>query len=220
MYNIFDDETKTLEEKNVAYLKIRQDEIDRLKRAYDFETIDGIRSIPVPCQEVNGDSCTGRVEYYLRGQCFISHCKSGNKEAAVECIRKAHSLMFISDMIWGYDAFISDISWLHNIGAHKEAWEEERRVDNFFKKNGLYPHLTPKDFHSLTEYFVWKQTIKKTENERLRKRAIRHEYYQLQEKLPELCPKSLSGYSRMKKIASKNYQKLMDSALSIGIKLS
>lgn len=146
MYNIFDDETKTLEEKNVAYLKIRQDEIDRLKRAYDFETIDGIRSIPVPCQEVNGDSCTGRVEYYLRGQCFISHCKSGNKEAAVECIRKAHSLMFISDMIWGYDAFISDISWLHNIGAHKEAWEEERRVDNFFKKNGLYPHLTPRIF--------------------------------------------------------------------------
>ena len=105
MYNIFDDETKTLEEKNVAYLKIRQDEIDRLKRAYDFETIDGIRSIPVPCQEVNGDSCTGRVEYYLRGQCFISHCKSGNKEAAVECIRKAHSLMFISEHDMGIRRF-------------------------------------------------------------------------------------------------------------------
>lgn len=218
-YNIFDDESVYLEEKNAAYLEIRENEIARLKNAYDFETVQGIRSIPVPCREVNGDSPTGRVEYYLRGKCFIGHCRAGHVQIAVECIRKAHSLMFVSDMIWKYDAYISGISWLHNIGAHKEAWEEEQRVDEHFKKEGFYPRFSLWDFSSPLKYFEWKKEIKKMEEERLRKRKLRHEYYLLQEKLPELCPKSLAGYSRMKNSNTKNYQKLTKIALQAGVQL-
>lgn len=73
--NIFDDESKTLEEKNASYSQIREQEVVRLKSFYDFSTVEGIKNIPVPCVEVNGDSPTGRVEYYLRGQCFSKYYK-------------------------------------------------------------------------------------------------------------------------------------------------
>ena len=62
---ILNDETKTLDERNAAYLAIRDEEVRRLNEAYDFNSIEGINSIYVPCREVNGDSVTGRVEYYL-----------------------------------------------------------------------------------------------------------------------------------------------------------
>ena len=215
-YNIFDDQTKTLEEKNAAYLQIREEEIRQLNRCYDFDSIQGIRSIPVPCQEVNGASSTGRVEYYLRGQCFARHRDAGNIDLAVECIKKAHELMFISDIIWSYDSFISDISWLHSIGKHDIAWEEEERVDRHFYTVGFYPKLTEKDFSDTDSFLSWKNTIEKMELERLRKRSFRHEYYWFQENLPDLCPKSLSGYSRMKNANSKNYQKLVYEAAKRG----
>lgn len=214
--NIFDDPTKSLEEKNAAYTAIRNEEVRKLNNAYDFDSIDGIRSIPVPCREVNGNSPTGRVEYYLRGQCFAKHRDAGNIDLAVECIKKAHQLMFVSDMIWGYDAFISSISWLHSVGRHSDANAEEEKVDEHFRKFGFYPNLTRKDFDDSESYLAWKKNIEDMERERIRKRELRHEYYWLQEHLPDLCPKSLSGYSRMKNTNSKNYQKLVNEAAKLG----
>ncbi len=219
-YNIFDDDSKTLEEKNAAYLKIREQEVIKLRNLYDFTTVEGIRAIPVPCKEVNGGSPTGRVEYYLRGECFMNYYKSKNIPLAVECVRKAHSLMFISDMIWKYDDYISRISCLHEIGAHKEAWEEENRVDAHFNIVDMYPRFSIRNFPGISAFFKWKRLIKSMENERIRKRSLRHEYYYLQEKLPDLCPKSLSGYSRMKSTNSKNYQKIVKQAELVGIKIS
>lgn len=216
---VLDNPHAPIEKKQAAYLAIREKEVMRLNATYDFNSIQGVRNIPVPCRKVNGDSPTGRVEYYLRGQCFAKHRDAGNIELAVECILKAHDLMFISDMIWDYDAFISDISWLHSVGKHNLAWKEEERVDAHFKKAGFYPKLTRKDFSSAKSFLAWKENVGQSESERLRKRAIRHEYYWLQEHLPELCPKSLSGYSRMKNTNSKNYQKLVVAAKKLGKQL-
>jgi len=212
---VLNDSIKSLDERNAAYTAIRGEEERRLNAAYDFTTVEGIEAIPVPCKEVNGGSATGRVEHYLRGACFMSHVKAGNADVAVACIRKAHDLMFISDMIWNYDAFISSVSWLHSIGKHDEAWEEERRIDGHFQKVGFYPKLTRRDFPNAKSYQAWKENIKRMESERLRRRDIRHEYYWVQEYLPLLCPKSISGYSRMKNANSKNYQKLVAEAAKL-----
>lgn len=46
------------------------------------------------------------------------------------------------------------------------------------------------------------------------------EYEWLEENLPELCPKSLAGYSRMKKACSKKYLELKGAALSLGMVLN
>ena len=125
---------KSLEAKNREYKTARDLEVERLNAAYDFNTIEGIRSIPVPCQEVNGNSSTGRVEYYLRGQCFAGHRDAGRFDLAAECIKKAHDLMLVSDMLWGYDSYMSSISWLHSVGRHGEARVEQARVDEHFAK--------------------------------------------------------------------------------------
>lgn len=218
--SVLDGQNVTIEDKQAAYLAMRDEEERILNEAYDFNSIQGINSIPVPCHEVNGDSSTGRVEYYLRGQCAKQHRDAGNIELAVECVLKAHDLMFVSDMIWGYDSFISDISWLHSIGKHDLAWKQEEKVDEHFKKVGFYAKLTKKDFSDTSSFLAWKENVEKSELERLRKRTIRHEYYWIQEKLPSLCPKSLSGYSRMKNSNSKNYQKLVEEAAKLGKHLS
>lgn len=45
------------------------------------------------------------------------------------------------------------------------------------------------------------------------------EYYWIYENLPDLAPKSLSGYTRMKNSNSKNYQKIVEEAKKIGHKI-
>lgn len=201
---------------NEEYLKIREQEWERLERFYDFNSVEGIRSIPVPCKEVNGGSPTGRVEYYLRGICFNNHLKNGRNDLALECLMKAQDLMYVSDMIWKYDDFISLVSYLHKIGLHDEARAEEQRVDNFFKKNSRVPKMKPWNFPSLSSFFAWKKNVKEQENEEERKRTLRHEYYWFQEFAPEICPKSISGYSRMKNLKSKKYLELAEFAKSKG----
>ena len=203
-------EPKTLEEKNKQYLDLRNREIQRLQKAYDFNSIDGIRRIPVPCREVNGDSPTGRVEYYLRGLCFREHWDGGRKDLAIECLKKSQELIYISDMIWQYDDFIRLVSVLYESGRHDEARAEEKRIELFFEKRGFYPKLTPKDFENISSYKSWKQNVENAEKERLRKKKLRHEYYYLQENFPDLCPKSMSGYSRVKNQNSKTYKEILE----------
>lgn len=295
---------KTLEEKNKEYLVARDLEVERLNAAYDFNTVEGIRNIPVPCREVNEDSVTGRVEYYLRGQCFAKHRDAGNIELAAECIKKAHDLMLISDMIWKYDSYMSSISWLHSVGKHEEARIEQARVDRHFSKetervhnfvigearnsanrldtdlvlvedsgvccslcakyrkrvyslsgqDGRFPRF-PDDFHidcglkpyphvfgvnepsfeydDLIAYsnrpFVddrtpeeverhtnWRTSLNETAEKQARTKQSRQEFFWIQENLPELCPKSLSGYSRMKNANSRAYQIIVEEAAKKG----
>lgn len=199
------------DEMNKNYLEMRDAEIRRLNKTYDFNSIDGVRSIPVPCKEVNPkDSPTGRVEYYLRSLCFSNHWNNGRKEVAIECLKKSQELMYVSDMIWSYDDFMKLVSYLHEFGLHDEARIEESKIETHFSKIGMYPKLTPKDFDSYKSYCAWKENIASVEAERLRKKQLRSEYYFLQEHFPDLCPKSISGYSRSKNSNSNAYQKILE----------
>lgn len=63
--------------------------------------------------------------------------------------------------------------------------------------------------------------------ERLEKKAKEKEsaynkeiYYLLKEKIPDIMPKSLSGFTRMKNINSKNYQAIVQAAQEIGIEIN
>ena len=62
---------------NLQYLTTQENEVLKLEQAYDFNSIEGIESIPVPAENINGNSPTGRVEYYLRGKCFLITGKQG-----------------------------------------------------------------------------------------------------------------------------------------------
>lgn len=194
---------------NEEYQIFRQGEWKRLEHFYDFNSIEGVRSIPVPCKEVNDpQSATGRVEYYLRCQCLKKHLDKKDYALVYECIKKAHQLMFISDMIWGYEAYISSISLLHNIGMHQEAREQEALIDNHFKKHSFYFPISIDILLRPKKLIYCLKARHQNKKEQKRKRNLRHEYYWLQENLPDMCPKSLSAYSRMKNANSNNYQKI------------
>lgn len=194
---------------NDEYQKMRALEIKRLEYWYDLNTVEGIMRIPVPCWEPNHDSPTGRVEYYLRGQCFNKHKKNGRNDLALACLLKAQELMYISDMIWKYDDFMRLVVFLHKIGRHEDAKREHRRLDQFFDDRGLYPKLKRRDFETRKNYLSWKETVSALEREHIRKQGIYKEYFWLQEHFPDICPKSMSSYSRMKTQNTVGYRKIM-----------
>ena len=314
---ILRDESRSLEERNTAYMTIRDEEERRLNEAYDFNSIEGINSIPVPCREVNGDSVTGRVEYYLHKKCFADHWNAGRTELALACLRKAQELMFVSDIIWSRKDFLSLVTHLYEAGYDEEAESQLRRIDDFLSKQDIvqeafssaltsahfletdfmevYSHspyckecakyvnriysISGKDrrFPSLKEAakgclhelrclsftpFVYgvnepsfeckniikysnrpfrdertheeikrykdclaadqqrreddtKQEVRMIENAKT-KRQDTQTLQWLQENLPAVAPKSLSGFRRMRTTNSKNYQKLVEEARKLG----
>lgn len=302
--NTFILKEKTLEQRNAEYLAMRELEIVRLNSAYDFNSLEGIESIPVPCKEVNGDSPTGRVEYYLKGHCFVKHRDSGNIDLAVACLKKAQALMFISDMIWKRSDFMPLVKYLHEIGRHREADIELEKIEQFFafqednitrqSNKALFDSLSrletdlvivedsgvccakcamyrnrvysmtgndkrfpqfPNDFHykcgisptpfilgvsepsfeckniikysnrpfvddrtqeEVHRYNNWHALMVETEEKENKKAQAQKEYFWLQENLPDMCPKSLSGYSRMKNANTENFQKIAQEAAKLG----
>lgn len=314
---ILSDESKPLDERNAAYLAVRDEEIRRLNEAYDFNSIEGVKSIPVPCQEVNGASSTGRVEYYLRGECFKQHWDAGRTELALACLRKAQDLMYVSEMIWKRSDFLRLVIYLYKAGKNEEAEKELERLNQFFSKQDVshdnlsktidsakyletdlieaysyapyceecakyinriysisgkdkrFPALKnalnkcKHDFNCLSfspfiygvseptfecgniiQYsnrpFKDERTCEKVEQyknflsmskQEAEREAIqeanmienaKHELQDIQNlewlqvNLPKLCPKSLSGFRRMRTTNSKNYQKLVEEAAKLG----
>lgn len=128
---------KSLEERSAEYIDIRSEEVKRLNEVYDFNSLEGINSIPVPCREVNGDSITGRVEYYLRGKCFTDHWNAGRTELALACLRKAQELMFISETIWKREDFLRLVEYLYEAGYNEEAKMQLKKIDDFFAKQDI-----------------------------------------------------------------------------------
>lgn len=137
LQNVLLDDSKILEEQQAAYSSIRDEEERRINELYDLNSIEGIRSIPVPCKEVNGNSATGRVEYYLRGQCFFNHWKSGRIELALACLRKAQELMFVSDMVWKRSDYLRLVAYLYEAGKDAEAEEQLKKIDSFLEKQDV-----------------------------------------------------------------------------------
>lgn len=314
---ILNDETKTLDERNAAYLAIRDEEVRRLNEAYDFNSIEGINSIYVPCREVNGDSVTGRVEYYLHKKCFADHWNAGRIELALACLRKAQELMFVSDIAWSRKDFLRLVTHLYEAGYDEEAEVQLKRVDDFLSKQDIvqdafssaltsaqfietdlmevYSHspyckecakyvnriysISGKDrrFPSLKEaakdcqhelrclsftpfvygvhnpafeckniikysnrpfrdersrdetkrYDDWVALMQKMEEDETKqeanmikrakmKKTDTETLQWLQENLPSIAPKSLSGFRRMRTTNSKNYQKLVEEARKLG----
>lgn len=289
---------------NEEYLAIRENEWRRLYDYYDFSSVEGINSIPVPAYEVNGESATGRVEYYLKTQLFAECWESGNHDLAIACLKKANQLMFVSDMIWKRKDFMKLVKYLHILGKHEEAIAEEIKINRYFsnpvpkpvrisliKKAIESADYLDTDFVEVTESMICcpecGKYIKRVfafrgfhpffpklpkgfidgssgccitirpyvfgldeESDREVKRECRFtgdkrstqskemyrqwkaevdswdpytnnytnyaELYWLQQNLPDISPKTISGYNRMKAANSPKYQKIKEKAFELG----
>lgn len=88
------------------------------------------------------------------------------------------------------------------------------------------PYIDDRDEEEKRKYNIYLQKMEsekywwQNELEKQKKRYIeKMEYKQICEKLPDLAPKSFSGYMRMKKSETKNFLKIAQAAKDIGIEI-
>ena len=182
------------------YQQLRDFEMDWLERHYDFNTIEGVNAIPIrgdlpgapaPNSSIKGH--TGEVYYYLRYKAY-KHEETGNTELALACMKKSVALVKCRSYYFIDDCYPL-AKMLARAGYVKEAYREKHLADLVF------PALAMSD--SIIE-----DEIKRGNEAR--------DFAWLQINIPEQCPKSLSGYRRMKTQNSKNYQFLKARAAELG----
>ncbi len=177
---------------NTQYQSIRKKEIERLEHRYDFYSIDGICAIPVPCTQVNPrGSVTGTVEYYLRIKA-TDHKRNKRMDLAIACLRKSNELMPYSNFTWSPDDYLRLVEYLKDNRQFEDARKEESKINTLFS-------ITPKKAKTGT-YERDKQ-----------------DYDLIREHLPDIAPKSFSGYRKMKSTKSKNFIKLIEKAKETGM---
>lgn len=115
-------------------------------RMYDFNSIEGIRNIPVP---KNGKifymkSPVNNIEYILQRRA-LRYKKNGRMDLAIECLRKSNELMPYSDISYTIEDYQKLASYLEVDGKYEEAIKELLKLDrpnlSYTDKNRLYAHL-------------------------------------------------------------------------------
>lgn len=182
------------------YQKLRDFEISWLERHYDFNTLEGIAAIPVtrdipraPAPKSPIPGHTGEVYYYLRHKAYV-HEDNGNIELALACMRKSVALVKCRSIYFIDDCYPL-AKMLARVGLIDEAYQEKHLADRTF------PALAMSDE-------ILQAEIKRGNETR--------DYAWLQANLPDKCPKSISGFRRMKTQNTKNYQALQAAAAELG----
>lgn len=208
---------------NEEYQAKRQAEVDWLEAHYDLESAEGIRSIPersdLP-RPTFGDSdgfrsYTGDIDYYLRRK-SAEYEEAGNIELAILCLQKSNAIRMVSRRGYRKDDYYTYVRLLARSGFVEEAKAEKRKIDRFFGTSeidtlfssdhsafGRASHDVPEAGDDMIEFEA-------------RRGVNKREYKWVQDNLPEICPKSYSGYMRMKNANTKNYQKIVAEAKKLG----
>lgn len=127
------------------YARKRQQEVDWLELHYDFNSIHGIRAIPVVKEPPRpaGDSATGDVYYYLKSRAY-EHEKSGNIELAIVCFEKSVQLMRLKfGKLYGREESYSYVRMLARNGLIEQAEKEKKYTDRYYGPDPKY-ELDPK----------------------------------------------------------------------------
>ena len=209
---------------NVDYQRKRQAEIDRLEKKYDLSTVEGINAIPVPTRKstYNGMSVTGKIEYYLIMKAG-GYEQAGKVELALACYRKANELMPMSSTSYPYETYMRLPRYLRKLRRFDEARKEETKIKLMFPDGGVFS-LSKAEFikdmkmigHSQTKAEALYTDYKAERDEARKKENDRADYDWIWEFMPELCPKSFSGYRRMKKAQTENFKKIVVEAKKNG----
>lgn len=186
------------------YQQFREFEMNWLERHYDFNTIEGINSIPVkqdmPRAPVPAHSViaghTGEVYYYLRHKAY-KHEENSNIELALACMRKSVALVKCRSY-FSSDDLLPLVKMLARAGYVEEAYAELRSIEKLF-----------------SESLDCDREIEAEVRRGLEKR----DFLWIQENFPEKCPKSISSFRRMKTQNTKNYQLLKQLAAEHGRKI-
>lgn len=182
------------------YQQLRDFEMSWLERHYDFNTIEGVNAIPVkrgipgapsPNSPIKGH--TGEVYYYLRYKAY-KHEEDGNIELALACMKKSVALVKCRPVYFIDDCYPL-AKMLARTGYIEEAYREKHFADQEFPTTAMSDDILVAETKRGDEArdFAWLQT-----------------------NLPDKCPKSISGFRRMKTQNTKNYQALQAAAAELG----
>lgn len=182
------------------YRQLRNFEVAWLERNYDFNSLLGINSIPVkknlpgaPTPGSSVGSHTGEVYYYLRHKAYCYEDR-GDMALALACMRKSVALVQCRDFYTADDCYPL-VKMLARAGCIDEATREKALIEKALS------------IESCPDSMI--------EIEAKRGREQR-DYLWIQANLPDKCPKTLSGFRRMKSQNSKNFQHLQQLAAEKG----
>lgn len=115
---------------NDEYQKIRDFEVEWLESHYDFNSIEGINSIPISkdLKRPPTSGVTGEVYYYLRHKAY-QHENEGNINLALACLRKSNELLWISKYAGTDKECYALVKMLARAGYIDEAHKEKAAID-------------------------------------------------------------------------------------------
>jgi hypothetical protein len=189
---------------NELYQQLREFEVNWLERNYDFNSIEGVQSIPVsknipgaPSPKGPMKGHTGEVYYYLRHKAY-KYEEIGKMDLALVCMRKSVDLVMCRDYYSKEDCYPL-VKMLARFGYIDAAYKKKNEID---KAIGI----TSSD-----------DSIIKAE---IKRRQELLDFKWIKEHIPDKCPKNITGYRRMKTQNTKNYQILKQAAAKLGYTLS
>ena len=211
---------------NDEYQRMREREAECWERKYDLSTVQGIEAIPVPKKKVDSSgtgSITGQLDYYLMMKAG-QYETAGEVELALACYRKANELMpMCAVSSYPKERYMRLPRYLRKLRRFDEARAEEKRIETLFPGDGVFEQSKAEFMahmklvgHSKKHAEELYKEYKVQRDAEHQKALFRADYDWLWEFLPDMCPKSFSGYMRMKNSNSKNYQKIVAEALKLG----
>lgn len=113
------------------YQKMRDFEVAWLERNYDFNSVNGIASIPVVSNPKGAPSnnITGEVYYYLRHKAY-KHEESGHFDLALACMKKSVALVMLRSCFSEDDCYPL-VKMLARFGYVKEAYAQKNVIDQY-----------------------------------------------------------------------------------------
>lgn len=110
--------------KNICFYKVGVK-----ARMHDFNSIEGIRNIPIPqYKRLSGiTSPVNNVEYILQRRA-TRHKRNGRMDLAIECLRKSNEIMPHSNFRYNREDYLRLINYLRQANRNEEADAEEQRL--------------------------------------------------------------------------------------------
>lgn len=169
-------------------------------KIYDLHNPSDVKSIEVPDFIFNGDVTSG-IEYLM----YMHKGNENNPELELAIVNKAFDLMIRSKWRYGHQSYLALAVCLMKVDMFDEADILYGNARKFFDDN-IEIQFVNQDYDALKNIHIKRSLSKK-------------EYSLVCKTLPELAPKSFSGYSRMKSMNTKNYQKILSLMIEKGIEI-
>lgn len=171
-------------------------------KIYDISNAEEIKSIPRPYYK-GTDTPVFNIEYHLR----MHRGRTNDQELETVLSLKTIELMKTRKLFYGFKDYLVMITNIMKVGNFNIADDVYLDVTNFLRSEYKRRNIDFDDIINKTNY--------KNEDYQYLKQLFQKRWKQMQEynmildKLPELAPKSYSGYARMKTMNTQNYQKIV-----------